>query len=89
MLIFLLLFALWALAHSVTASSRFKIWARQRIGDRAHDGTYRLIYNVVAAITLVPVLAAGAVALPQRILWQVRPPNRQQVPRLLPLRIRL
>lgn len=73
-LAFLVLFTLWALAHSLTASSRFKVWARRRMGDRAYDGTYRLLYNGIAAVTLLPVLAAGAVALPQWTLWEISPP---------------
>jgi protein-S-isoprenylcysteine O-methyltransferase Ste14 len=74
MVLYLSLFALWAVAHSITASVRFKTWARQRMGGRAFDGTYRLIYNVLAVITFLPVLIAGALALPQRILWEVGPP---------------
>lgn len=74
MLLFLSLFVLWAVAHSITASSRFKAWAGLRMGRRAYDGTYRLLYNGLAVVTLLPVLIAGALALPQRVLWEVGQP---------------
>ncbi len=73
MLLYLSLFSLWALAHSITASSRFKAWARRGIGARAYDGAYRLIYNLLAVITFLPVLAAAAL-MPQRTLWEVSRP---------------
>jgi protein-S-isoprenylcysteine O-methyltransferase Ste14 len=44
------------------------------MGERLYDGAYRLIYNVLAAFTLLPVLAAGALVLPHRILWEVSRP---------------
>jgi protein-S-isoprenylcysteine O-methyltransferase Ste14 len=44
------------------------------MGDRAYDGTYRLFYNVLAAVTLLPVLVAGILALPHRMLWEVSQP---------------
>lgn len=76
MLIFLFLFSIWAVAHSITASSRFKAWARQQMGARAYDGVYRLLYNGLAIVTLLPVLAAGALALPPVTMWAIGPPWR-------------
>ncbi|MGD2079353.1 MAG: NnrU family protein, partial [Chloroflexota bacterium] len=76
MLTFLLVFATWAVVHSILASSRFKDWMRQRMGDRLYDGTYRLTYNVLAAITFLPVLLVGAAALPHQILWDIDGPVR-------------
>jgi protein-S-isoprenylcysteine O-methyltransferase Ste14 len=74
MLFFFLSFILWAVIHSITASSRFKAWAREVLGDRAYEGTYRLLYNALAAVTILPVLATGALALPQQIMWEVERP---------------
>lgn len=74
MLLFLSFFALWAAVHSITASSRFKVWVRRRLGDRVYDGTYRLFYNGLAAITLLPALVAGVLALPHQIIWEVGRP---------------
>lgn len=46
------------------------MWMRRRIGERAYEGFYRLLYNVFSTITFLPV---GIVVLltPARILWQV------------------
>jgi protein-S-isoprenylcysteine O-methyltransferase Ste14 len=73
-ILFLILFFLWAAVHSVTASRRFKEMARQRMGARAYDGMYRLLYNLLAVVTLLPVLIAGSMALPHAILWQISRP---------------
>lgn len=76
MLLFLILFVLWAAAHSISASSKFKSQVQRKMGDRAYDGTYRLLYNLVATVTFAPVLIAGASALPHQIMWQLsRPVN--------------
>lgn len=74
MILFLILFIIWSVAHSIMASGRFKAFVRERMGQRAYDGTYRLLYNAVATVTFVPVLVAGAAAVPQRILWRVEEP---------------
>lgn len=74
MVLFLVLFVIWAVVHSVTASGRFKSFARQRLGERAYDGLYRLLYNLLATITLLPVLIAGAAIVPHQTLWQIPRP---------------
>jgi protein-S-isoprenylcysteine O-methyltransferase Ste14 len=74
MLAFLILFVIWAIAHSISASRRFKAWARRKMGVRFYDGTYRLLYNLLATITLAPVLAAGVMVVPQRVLWSIPQP---------------
>ena len=74
MILFLSLFVLWAAVHSITASSRFKATARRKMGVRAYDGTYRLLYNFISAVTLLPVVIAGAKALPPQILWELSRP---------------
>ena len=74
MFLFLTLFVLWAVVHSVTASRQFKEMVRHRMGARAYDGIYRLLYNLVAVVTLLPVLIVGSVALPHTILWELSRP---------------
>lgn len=73
-LIFILAFALWAILHSVTAATRFKQWARRRMGNRAYEGLYRLAYNVISVVTFLPLLYLAILTLPNDILWQVRWP---------------
>ncbi len=58
-LITLVAVALWGVLHSLLAGPRTKGWVHQRIGSSADRG-YRLFFNVVAAITLLPVLAVPA-----------------------------
>lgn len=73
-LIFVVVFALWATIHSVTAATRFKEWARRRMGDRVYEGLYRLTYNVFSVVTFLPPLYLAMVTLPNDVLWQVRWP---------------
>lgn len=47
---------LFALAHSMLASLRFKDWLSASMGERAYHGTYRLIYNLVSLATIAPIL---------------------------------
>ena len=64
--------ALWGVLHSLLAGPRTKRWVRQRIGSSANRG-YRLFFNVVAAITLLPVLAIPA-RNPGLTLYQIPSP---------------
>ena len=68
LLILLSLFA-WGLLHSLTASLWAKARARQLFGPSAGRG-YRLAYNLVAGITLLPVFALAAL-LPDRELYAI------------------
>lgn len=63
---------LWGALHSVLAGPRVKRWLHERIGSPADRG-YRLFYNVVAAITLLPVLAITA-RYPGLMLYQIPVP---------------
>jgi protein-S-isoprenylcysteine O-methyltransferase Ste14 len=74
MLVFLIAFCIWALVHSVTASSRFKGRVRQVIGQRAFDGWYRLFYNIASAATLFPLLIIGRWIIPDEVIWSVPSP---------------
>ncbi len=64
--------ALYGALHSWLASRSAKEWARRGFGPPA-DRFYRLAYNVVAVITLLPVLALPALY-PGRTLYTIHPP---------------
>jgi protein-S-isoprenylcysteine O-methyltransferase Ste14 len=74
MIPFLITFAAWAVVHSFTASLWFKQVARRWMGDRGYDGLYRLLYNLLAFITFIPVLYFSAALLPQGELWVIPQP---------------
>lgn len=67
-------FGVWALVHSVLASPAAKRWARRTVGIRSLRW-YRLAFNAVAAITLLPVLAL-VLLLPGRTLYVISYPCR-------------
>ncbi len=69
----LLAIIVYGILHSILAGSRAKAWARDRLGDRRYEGFYRLFYNAISAILLVPV-ALAVVAAPSRVLWRVPMP---------------
>ncbi|HSL45580.1 MAG TPA: isoprenylcysteine carboxylmethyltransferase family protein [Anaerolineales bacterium] len=64
--------ALWGIIHSVLASMGFKNFLRRVLGE-GFMKSYRLIYNIFAVISFVPVLYL-MVTLPDRPLYQVPPP---------------
>lgn len=64
--------ALWGLIHSLLASIRFKNFLRRTFGDRFMK-SYRLLYNVFAVISILPVLYL-MIALPDETLYQVPSP---------------
>lgn len=66
-LILLSAFFLWALVHSLLASFASKAWAQCTFGPGV-DRWYRLVYNFLAVLTLLPVLALVG-ALPDRLLY--------------------
>jgi len=68
----LLAVALWGALHSKLATPRAKDWLRRRIGPSADRG-YRLLYNLVATATLLPVLAIPA-RIPGLALYQIPTP---------------
>ncbi len=63
---------LWGVLHSLLAGPRAKQWLHQRIGSPADRG-YRLFYNVIAAVTLLPVMAVPA-RYPGLTLYQIPEP---------------
>lgn len=67
-------FLLWALVHSLTAARQLKSWVRERIGQRAYDGFYRLAYNLFSVFSILPLLYLLATRVPSTVLWRVRVP---------------
>jgi protein-S-isoprenylcysteine O-methyltransferase Ste14 len=63
---------LWGIVHSWLASIRFKNSLRRTFGDNFMK-LYRLLYNVFATISILPVLYL-MVVLPDRTLYQVPSP---------------
>lgn len=68
----LLAVALWGALHSKLATPRAKEWLRRRVGSSADRG-YRLLYNLLAAVTLLPVLAIPA-RIPGLALYEIPTP---------------
>ncbi len=74
LLILSLFFILYAVLHSLLASLPVKAWARRVFGPAA-DRWYRLVYNVVAVLTLAPLFPLLALW-PDQILYSVPAPWR-------------
>ena len=69
-LFILLAFTAYSVLHSILASLRVKAWARRTFGEGAVARYYRLFFNLVGVLTLLPVLwLAGA--LPDRQLYAI------------------
>ncbi len=47
---------------------------RNRFGERVYQGWYRLIYNIVSVVSILPVLAALAITVPPRTVWIIPAP---------------
>lgn len=73
-LILVLFFTLYGVLHSVLASLALKAWARRVFGPGV-ERWYRLIYNIIAVITLLPLVPLLA-WLPGPILYVVPSPWR-------------
>jgi protein-S-isoprenylcysteine O-methyltransferase Ste14 len=71
-LLTLLAVAAWGVLHSLLAAPRTKRWMHRRVGPGADRG-YRLFYNIVAAVTLLPILAVAALV-PGVTLYQIPSP---------------
>ena len=64
--------ALWGILHSLLASLGFKSLLRRLLGD-VFMRFYRLLYNLLAVVSILPVLYL-MVSLPDRTLYQVPTP---------------
>jgi len=72
MLWLIFLIVLWGIIHSILASVGFKDFLRRTLGD-GFMKFYRLLYNLFAVVSLVPVLYL-MISLPDKTLYQVPPP---------------
>ncbi len=68
-LLFTLLFISWAVLHSLAAAVGLKRLFRGRFGEAAYVGWYRLLYNLFALITFLPLYLLIPVLLPQTVVW--------------------
>jgi methanethiol S-methyltransferase len=68
-LILLSLF-LYGLVHSILASLRFKAWVASRFGEGLYLRWYRLFFNLMAGITILPTLVL-MVILPDRSFYRI------------------
>ena len=64
--------ALWGILHSLLASLGFKNFIRRALGARFMK-LYRLLYNILAVISAVPVLYL-MVSLPDQMLYRIPAP---------------
>lgn len=65
--------AVFGLIHSLLASLAAKARARRLLGSRLADGTYRLAYNLIAGLTVIPPFALAAL-LPDLRLYTLPTP---------------
>ncbi len=70
MIEFVISFVIWAVLHSLTAGHKLKGWFRRQWGEAAYQAYYRLVYNVFAVISILPVLYVVAVRVTAEPLWQ-------------------
>ena len=68
----LLCTAAYGVLHSALAAERVKAFIQQRVSTRAYS-SYRLAYNLVAGVTLLP-LAALVLLLPDRTVYRIPAP---------------
>lgn len=73
MIAVLLAIVAFGFIHSILASKEAKQAFQQRFGDRAYHGLYRLVYNIISAMTLLPV-GWLMIATPSRVVWTVEAP---------------
>ena len=59
--------------HSALASLAAKARARRWLGRRTADGMYRLVYNVVAGLTVIPPFALAALLPDGPAVWRLPP----------------
>ena len=64
--------ALWGIIHSLLASIAFKDFLRRTLGERLMK-FYRLLYNIFAFISILPVLYL-MIALADKLLYQIPSP---------------
>ncbi|MCI0713963.1 MAG: hypothetical protein L0154_27650 [Chloroflexi bacterium] len=65
----LTLLVLYGAIHSFMAAVFLKRWVRDWMGERVYQGLYRLLFNIAATLTLIPVLYYG-VREPGAVVWR-------------------
>lgn len=70
MLAVILSVIVFAVIHSILAQNRVKAGIQAWMGERAYLGLYRIGYNLLAALTLIPALIAIALY-PGGVIWSV------------------
>ena len=68
-------FAAYAVLHSILAAHRVKDGVRGLIGEAAFERYYRLFFNVIGVLTLLPILWL-VVGLPDQALYTIAFPWR-------------
>lgn len=66
----IIVFIIWAAVHSLTSMTRFKTAVRDRVGARVFAGFYRLFYNAVSVVTILPLFVLLATIIPYKELWR-------------------
>ncbi|MGB1286252.1 MAG: methyltransferase family protein [Aggregatilineales bacterium] len=69
LLIIMLTMCLFAVVHSITAGQIFKQRVQQQVGERIYHGFYRIVYNIVSLLMLLPALLLMPAS--QHIVWQI------------------
>ncbi len=62
--------AMYGALHSVLASLTFKAWVERVVGSGVYRRFYRAFFSLMAAVSLLPVLA-GVLLLPDRMLYTI------------------
>lgn len=65
--------AAFGVIHSLLAGQDIKQWVCRRVGARAYEGFYRLAYNALATVMVLPIVALVFLR-PGGIVWQVQNP---------------
>lgn len=60
----------YGLFHSILASKEAKHLFIQQFGERAYHGFYRLVFNGVALITILPILYLMTLN-PEQVIWSI------------------
>ncbi len=70
MLVVLIAMIVYALLHSWLAGQKMKAAFLKRFGERAYHGLYRLFYNVLAVIMILPIFLI-VIFRPGQVVWSV------------------
>lgn len=67
---------IWSVFHSLMAGTTAKNWFEATFGGRTYVGLYRLLFNIVAGWTLLPILYLLVTRAPNGLVWSVPMPYR-------------